>query len=162
MWNDRKLDDRKVELNKVNKMGVFTNYTFRRAMIEMIVRALRDGEIEVSSPFFVKEMQSLEGDEFEQSLRAGYGGHDDRIMSLGFVISSFYKWDTNYWRASKVMAYSGKNPAHAAYDRTLLLSSSTQQPLGPLHPSAGEHRKQPTRQYAQWAYNDQSVAGDLK
>lgn len=162
MWNDRKLDDRKVELNKVSKMGVFTNFTFRRAMIEMIVRALRDGEIEISSPFFVKEMQSLEGDEFEQSLRAGYGGHDDRIMSLGFVISSFYKWDTNYWRASKVMAYSGRNPAHAAYDQSLLLTSSTQQPLGPLHPSAGEHKKQLTKQYATWAYGDQSTADPLK
>lgn len=144
MWNDRKIDDRKVDLAKVHKMGVFTNLVFRRAMIEMIVRALRDGEIEICSPFFVKEMQSLEGDEFAQELRAGYGGHDDRIMSLGFVLSSFYKWDPNYWRAAKVMAYSGRNPAAVAQGDSLLLGDKqlTRQPG--------------TRQYAQWCYGDQT------
>ena len=121
-WNDRMIDNRKVELNKTNKIGVFTNFFFRRAMIEMIVRSLRDGEVEICSPLFVKEMQSLEGDEFAQELRSGYGGHDDRIMALGFVLSSFYKWDANYWRASKVMAYSGRNPAaaSASYDESYL------------------------------------------
>jgi hypothetical protein len=144
MWNDRKIDDRKVDLSKTQKMGVFTNFYFRAAMIEMIVKALRDGEIEICSPFFVKEMRSLEGDELEQQLRAGYGGKDDRIMALGFILKSFFTWDANYWRAAKLMAYSGKNPAHAAYDGS------------PLLPSSGGY--QPTRpkgQYAEWAYGAQ-------
>lgn len=146
MWNDRKVDDRRVDLSKTHKMGIFTNFFFRRAMIEMIVRSLRDGEVEICSPFFVKEMQSLEGDEYEQELRAGYGGHDDRIMALGFVLSSFYKWDPEYWRASKVMAYSGRNPAHAAYGDTLLLPGG----------GAVDLRPKPQKQYAQWTYGAQS------
>ena len=147
MWNDRKIDDRRPDLSKAQKMGVFTNFYFRAAMIEMIVKALRDGEVEVCSPFFVKEMQSLEGDELEQQLRAGYGGKDDRIMALGFVLKSFYSWDVNYWRASKIMAYSGRNPAHAAYDQSLLLGAD------------GKQMQQPRRerQYAQWAYGAQEV-----
>jgi hypothetical protein len=147
MWNDRKIDDRRPDLSKAQKMGVFTNFYFRAAMIEMIVKALRDGEIEVCSPFFVKEMQSLEGDELEQQLRAGYGGKDDRIMALGFVLKSFYSWDVNYWRASKIMAYSGRNPAHAAYDQSLLLGANGESMQKP-------HRE---RQYAQWAYGSQEV-----
>src|SRR6266478_7398142 len=130
-------------------MGVFTNFFFRRAMIEMIVKSLRDGECEISSPFFVKEMQSLEGDEYEQELRAGYGGHDDRIMAFGFVLSSLYKWDPNYWRASKVMAYSGRNPAHAAYDQSILLGGQT------------TPRAQRERQYATWAYGAQETTTGL-
>ena len=152
MWNDRKIDDKKVDLSKVHKMGIFTNFFFRRAMIEMIVRSLRDGEIEISSPFFVKEMQSLEGDEYEQELRAGWGGHDDRIMSLGFVLSSFYKWDPNYWRASKVLAYGGKNPAMAA--QSMLYGNS-----GTI--AAAGQRVRSERQYAQWSYGAQSATEGL-
>lgn len=148
MWNDRKLDDRKVELHKVAKMGVFTNFYFRRAMIEMLVRALRDGEIEICSPFFVKEMQSLEGDEFEQELRAGYGGHDDRIMGLGFVLSSFFKWDPNYWRTAKVQAYSGKNPAVTPFDNSVLLGSGEGSTTHTIQQAKG--------QYAAWAWGEQS------
>jgi len=154
MWNDRKIDDKRVDLSKIHKMGVFTNYAFRRAMIELIVKSLRDGEVEVCSPFFVKEMQSLEGDDYAQELRAGWGGHDDRIMALGFVLSSFYKWDPNYWRASKVMAYSGRNPAHAIYDHSLLLGNGS--------PEAPQYSlPKPKREYAAWMYNAQSDTSGL-
>jgi len=114
-------------------------------MIDYMVTALRNGEIEVCSPFFVKEMRSLEGDELQQQLRAGHGGHDDRIMALGFILSSFFKWDANYWRASKVMAYSGRNPAHAAYDKSLLLGDESALPA-----------RRAERQFAQWAWGAQS------
>lgn len=159
MWNDRQIDNKKVDLTKAQKMGVFTNFFFRAAMIEMIVKALRDGEIEICSPFFVKEMQSLEGDELEQQLRAGYGGKDDRIMSLGFVIKSLYSWDVNYWRASKVMAYSGRNPAHAVYDNSLLLGGGGASTAG--HPALPA-RAQQQKQYAQWAYGAQESTNGLK
>jgi hypothetical protein len=89
---------------------------------------LRDADIEISSPFFVKEMASLQGDQFVQSLKAGYGGYDDRIMALGFILVSLYKWDANYFRSTKVAAYSGRRPL-------------------------GQGRA--TRQYAQWAYSVQ-------
>jgi len=154
-WNDRMIDSKKVELSKTNKIGVFTNFFFRRAMIEMIVRSLRDGEVEICSPFFVKEMQSLEGDEFAQELRAGYGGHDDRIMALGFVLSSFYKWDPNYWRASKVMAYSGQNPAslQQTYDNSYLSGG-----VGAPNPQTSRKND---RTFAPWAFSAQSNTSGL-
>ena len=106
-WNDRQMDDRQLKLGRFNKIGVFTNSWFRDGMIDMLTKMLRDGEIEVFSPFFVKEMGNLQVDEFEQSAKAGYGGHDDRIMALGFILVSLYRWDMDYYRAAKIAAYSG-------------------------------------------------------
>jgi hypothetical protein len=132
-------------------MGVFTNYWWRAAMIEMIVKALRDGQIEICSPFFAREMQSLESDDLEQQLRAGYGGKDDRIMALGFIVKSWGTWDVNYWRASKVTAYSGKNPVHLPYDHSLLDNGG----VGGGQPFQFLEREV-ERRYAQWAWGAQS------
>ena len=129
-WNDKQLDNRQQKLTSFHKIGVYTTSWFRDGMIEMLVKMLRDGDIEVSSPFFVQEMASLQGDQFVQSLKAGYGGFDDRIMAFGFILVSLYKWDADYFRSAKIAAYSGRSPV----DR-------------------GVPRKR--RQYAQWAYGAQ-------
>jgi hypothetical protein len=127
-WNDKQLDSRQPKLNNYNKIGVYTTSWFRDGMIEMLVKMLRDGDIEISSPFFVQEMASLQGDQFVQSLKAGYGGFDDRIMALGFILVSLYKWDRDYFRSAKIAAYSGRSPVG---------------------------RKPAPRQYAKWAYSFQ-------
>lgn len=127
-WNDKQLDSRAPKTSQFNKIGVYTTSWFRDGMIELIVKMLRDGDIEICSPFFVQEMASLQGDEFVQSLKAGYGGFDDRIMALGFILVSLYKWDANYFRSAKIAAYSGRSPIT---------------------------RERPKRQYAQWAYSYQ-------
>lgn len=125
-WNDKQIDNRRPRLDHFNKIGVYTTSWFRDGMIELIVKMLRDGDIEICSPFFVQEMASLQGDQFVQSLKAGYGGFDDRIMSMGFILVSMYKWDANYFRTAKMAAYSGRQPAG---------------------------REKVRRQYAQWARN---------
>jgi hypothetical protein len=127
-WNDKQLDARQQKLTQFNKIGVYTVGWFRDGMIELMVKMLRDGDIEICSPFFVQEMNSLQGDQFVQSLKAGYGGYDDRFMALGFILVSLYKWDANYFRTSKIAAYSGKLPVG---------------------------RNAPRRQYATWVYNYQ-------
>jgi hypothetical protein len=127
-WNDKQLDSRTQRLNQYNKIGVYTVGWFRDGMIELMVKMLRDGDVEICSPFFVQEMNSLQGDQFVQSLKAGYGGYDDRFMALGFILVSLYKWDANYFRSSRIAAYSGKVPVG---------------------------RTMPRRQYATWCYNFQ-------
>lgn len=107
-WNDRRIDDRNLNLAKYHKLGVFTNEWFRAGLIEMTVKMLRDCEVEICSPFFVREMASIEGDEFSQSLRAGYGGHDDRFMALGFILVSLFRFDMDRFRHARVQAYSGR------------------------------------------------------
>ena len=113
-WVDRQIDNRRLELNKFHKLGVFTNEWFRAGMIEMLTKMIRDGELEISSPFFVREMESLEGDEFSQSLRAGYGGNDDRFMALGFIIVSLYRFDIDRFKTARIAAYSGRAPVGRA------------------------------------------------
>jgi hypothetical protein len=107
-WVDRQIDNKKLELNKYTKLGVFTNEWFRAGMIEMLTKMLKDSELEISSPFFVREMESLEGDEFSQSLRASYGGNDDRIMALGFILISLYRFDMDRFKGARIAAYSGR------------------------------------------------------
>jgi hypothetical protein len=107
-WVDRQIDNKKLELGKYTKLGVFTNEWFRAGMIEMLTKMLRDAEIEISSPFFVREMESLEGDEFSQGLRAGYGGNDDRIMALGFILVSLYRFDMERFKSARIATYSGR------------------------------------------------------
>lgn len=116
-WNDRKIDDRHPKLDRFNKLGVFTNQWFRAGLIEMLTKMLRDGEIEICSPFFVREMQSLEGDEFSQALRASYGGHDDRILALGFILVSLYRFDIDRYRSARIAAYSGKPASQLAREK---------------------------------------------
>jgi len=88
-----KPDNRRIERNKYHKIGVFTNTWFRSGMLEYLIKMLRDDELEIWSPGFVDEMQGLEGDDFRQSLKAASGGHDDRVMALGFVIISLYQYE---------------------------------------------------------------------
>ena len=110
-WVDNQIDRKKIELHKATKLGIFTRAGwFRDGMIDFLVKTLRDCDIEICSPHFVREMQSLQGDEMIQSLRAGYGGHDDRIMAVGFVLVSMLKFNPSYFLSEKIAAYSGKSP----------------------------------------------------
>lgn len=109
-WIDRQSDNKQIQLSNYNKLGIHTDYHFRRGMIDMLTKMLRDLDIEICSPFFVQEMTSLEAEDIDQSIRAGYGGHDDRIMALGFILVSLYKFDINFVRnvAANVGAYHGR------------------------------------------------------
>lgn len=107
-WIDKQIDDKKPNLAKYHKLGVFTNEWFRSGLMEMMMKMLRDGEIEICSPFFVREMESLEGDEFSQSLRAAYGGNDDRFMALGFIVVSLFRFDAEQFRSARIKAYNGR------------------------------------------------------
>jgi hypothetical protein len=86
-----RIDSKVIMPAKSQKQGVFTNFWFRKQMMDWLVKFLRDRMIDIHSPFLVKEMESLEADEFAQSLKAGYGEHDDRLMALGFIIVSMYQ-----------------------------------------------------------------------
>ncbi len=72
------------------KIGWFTNIRTRSMAVDTIVTALRDEWLVINSPWFVDEMSSFERDESKQSLRAAYGAHDDRIMSMAFSLTSSY------------------------------------------------------------------------
>lgn len=91
----QRIDNKKLDPSQYNKIGVFTNSWFRDAMMEYMLKMLRDMELEVRSPYFVKEMQSMEASEFNMSIKASHGATDDRFMSLGFAVISLYQWEKN-------------------------------------------------------------------
>ena len=59
-------------------------------LIDTMVKALRDGEIDINPPEFVKEMQALHRDEWMAAARAEQGQKDDRFMALGIVYMSLH------------------------------------------------------------------------
>lgn len=88
MWV--RYDTKRIRKGNANKLGIFTNYWFRTMMMDWIIKFLRDGWLDICSPWFVVEMEDLERGEEVQELKATYGGHDDRIMACGMVLLSLY------------------------------------------------------------------------
>jgi hypothetical protein len=62
----------------------------RTLVMDLLLKYIRDGWIEIDDPFFIDEMADLERDENRQSLKAMYGAFDDRIMALGIVLVSLH------------------------------------------------------------------------
>lgn len=96
-WNNfhpwQRIDGKDLDPSQYNKIGIKTNSWFRDAMMEYMLKMLRDVELEIRSPYFVKEMQSLEATKHNMVIKASAGGTDDRFMSLGFGIVSMYQWE---------------------------------------------------------------------
>lgn len=110
-WLDRHVDDRDFDSENFHKIGIFTDFNFRMGMIDMLVKMIRDNDIELCSKFIVEEMQSLEMDDMRQSARANYGGHDDRLMALGFILVSLYRFDRAFARreSAQLTNHNGRN-----------------------------------------------------
>jgi len=83
-------DSARIQKHKAHKLGIVTVYWFRCMLVDWVTKALRDGWIDINSPWFVEEMEDWERDWDSQDMKAAYGGHDDRIMSLGFILLSLY------------------------------------------------------------------------
>ena len=88
------LDKKRMHLDRAQKIGFFTNPWSRSTMLDMLRTYINRDRLLIRSPMFVEEMESLEKDDFKQSMRAAYGGRDDRVMALGFILFSFhiYEW----------------------------------------------------------------------
>jgi hypothetical protein len=82
---DRK---RPMQTKDVHQWGVFTNVWFRSMMMDRLLTTIDEESLDIGSPWFVSEMATLERDVDEQSARAAYKTHDDRIMALGFILFS--------------------------------------------------------------------------
>jgi len=85
----RRYDRRKPE-RTATRIGFVTNRWSRPMLIDLLVKALRDGEIDINSPEFVREMQALHRDEDVQAMRAESGQKDDRFMALGIIYLSLH------------------------------------------------------------------------
>lgn len=87
-------DAKKLQASRSNKIGWFQSSWARAMMMDLLIKSIRDEIIDVFSPYFVDEMADLERDDTRQSLRAVFGGHDDRIMAAGMVFFSLHIMET--------------------------------------------------------------------
>jgi hypothetical protein len=130
-------DNKRLRQSRATKLGWLTNVWSRPMMMDFLVKMLRDGWIDVFSPWFVGEMRDLERDENRQSLKACYGGFDDRIMALGFVLFSLHALELRgtqrgvlFERLQRQGEESGGTPSYplynpeAAYSRPILLEEN--------------------------------------
>jgi len=120
-------DSKRVDRARSNKIGIFTMQWFRDLMMDWLVKFLRDGWIDINSPWFVDEMADLERDEYAQEMKASYGGHDDRIMTLGFALISMYDLEIRAGKRSPkqidnirnaAKQYASYQPGSQALDRS--------------------------------------------
>jgi len=110
-------DTKRIRKAQAQKLGVFTNYWFRAMMMDQIIKWLRDGWLDINSPWFVVEMEDLERGEDVQELKATYGGHDDRIMAMGFVLLSLYDTEIRTGiRTPSTRPKRGEGQHHATFD----------------------------------------------
>lgn len=105
----RAYDQRVLDRSKSQQLGWSTNRWSRDELILTLLDALRNGLVDINSPWFCDEMGDLEAEENTQKIKAQRGAWDDRIMALGMVLFSLHDLD----RAPRG-APAGLNRAHAA------------------------------------------------
>jgi hypothetical protein len=80
----------KYNLSQERNIGWYMNQWSRPMMLDYFCKAIRDGFLEVYSPYFVDELRHLASDEGFQDARAEYEYHDDRCMAGGIVFFSLH------------------------------------------------------------------------
>jgi hypothetical protein len=81
-------DKKVIDASKASHLGVITTSWSRELVISYLATALKDGIIDINSPWFIQEMQSLEAGQTETGrtrIAAVLGRHDDRFMALGWI-----------------------------------------------------------------------------
>lgn len=103
-----------VNASSAHKDGVYTNQWFRSQMMDMMLTKIDEATIDIRSPYFIEEMETLERDEFKQSIKAASGEHDDRFMASGFIVFSQHVLDVpGRQYARKRVKYAGTDPTAA-------------------------------------------------
>lgn len=88
-------DRKRIDQSKASRMGAFTTSWSRAMVLEYLIKAVRDYFIEIDSPWLITEFAQLAKDPLKQKVEAVTGGHDDRIMALGWVFLSLHILDPN-------------------------------------------------------------------
>lgn len=81
-------DKREIDQSNYRTIGIFTTEWFREIIIAHMNQMLRDNEIDIRSPFFVREMEKL----VDNGIRIE-GHPDDRFFGLGFATISLYQFE---------------------------------------------------------------------
>ena len=84
-------DSRKIRPDgEVNKLGVYTNQSFRAQMFDMLLTNLSEEAIDLPSPFLIEELTTLERAGDRRKPQAAPDAYDDRVMAIGFPLFSLH------------------------------------------------------------------------
>jgi hypothetical protein len=83
-------DKKVIDASKANFLGAVTTVWSRDLVLGHLIKALRDGLIDVDSKWFVTEMQTLVKDPDRAKIAATLGAHDDRFMAMGWIYLSMH------------------------------------------------------------------------
>lgn len=79
-------DRKKINPKRSDRLGWATVPWSRALLMSWCIKYLRDGWVDINSPWFVEEMQALVQDDYAQQLKAEYGEFDDRFMAFGIAL----------------------------------------------------------------------------
>jgi hypothetical protein len=83
-------DKKIIDGSKANFLGAVTTTWSRDLVLGHLIKALRDGLIDIDSKWFVTEMQTLVKDPDRAKIAATLGAHDDRFMAMGWIYLSMH------------------------------------------------------------------------
>lgn len=75
---------------EVNKLGVYTNATFRAQMFDQLLTNLSEESIDLPSPYLIQELTTLERAADRKKPQAAADAYDDRVMAIGFPLFSLH------------------------------------------------------------------------
>lgn len=93
-----RIDKREINEGKANFLGVQMTEYFRDQVFGHTIKAIKDGLVDVDSPWFMKELGTLEKDEEKRRIDHAPGMHDDRFIGLGIILVSLHVLD---WESLK-------------------------------------------------------------
>ena len=85
-----RIDAKNISPQTAHKLGWYTNAWSRKQIFAWLIKIVKDSEIELNSPWLIHELKTLERDIDEQSLKAVFGGFDDRVMGLAICFFSLH------------------------------------------------------------------------
>jgi hypothetical protein len=83
-------DKKIIDGSKANFLGAVTTTWSRDLVLGHLIKALRDGLIDIDSKWFITEMQTLVKDPDRAKIAATLGAHDDRFMAMGWIYLSMH------------------------------------------------------------------------
>lgn len=86
----RALDNKKVDLRRMQKLGVVMNRWSRPYIVGLLMKYINHELIIIRSPYFVEEMEAFSKEDDETKIQADHGEHDDRIFALGCALFALH------------------------------------------------------------------------
>lgn len=74
-------------------LGWATTWTSRPRLLDHVIKVVRDGLVEIRSPWLVDELADLQRSEKQIKIEAARGAHDDRLMAFAIMVYVMFDLD---------------------------------------------------------------------